>query len=182
MLLKEVLRGAEKAGAETRLFILSEMKFSPCTHCEGCLAEGKCVINDDMSLLYPELESLDVLVLASPIYFYGLTAQAKAMVDRCEAFWARKYVLKKPISRTKRKGVFISVGGARFPDLFEHAKATVKLFFRTIDVEYWAELLFPGVDQKGAIKEHPTALKEAFLLGERLAQEVLDLAGKESSR
>ncbi|MGA9348337.1 MAG: flavodoxin family protein [Anaerolineae bacterium] len=170
-LLREVLRGAEEAGAETRLFILSRMNISPCRHCDGCLAEGVCVVKDDMGLIYPEIESLDALVLASPIHFYGVTAQAKAMIDRCQAFWARKYVLKRRIASKKRKGVFVSVGGTRLPDLFEHAKATVKIFFRTIDVVYWAELLVPGVDSKGEIREHPAALKDAYLLGRRLVEE-----------
>jgi len=171
-LLREVLRGAEEAGAETRLFILSsKMKISPCRHCDGCLAEGECVVKDDMGLIYPEIESLDALVLASPVFFYGVTAQAKAMIDRCQAFWARKYVLKRRIAAKKRKGVFISAGGTEFPDTFEHAKATVKNLFLVIDVKYWAELLFPGVDKKGEIEEHPTALKDAYLLGKRLVEE-----------
>jgi NAD(P)H-dependent FMN reductase len=170
-LLREVLRGAEEAGAETRLFILSRMNISPCLHCDGCLAEGECVVKDDMWLIYPEIESLDALVLASPIHFYGVTAQAKAMIDRFQAFYARKYVLKRRIATKKRRGIFISVGGTRFPDLFEHAKAVVGIFFRTIDVAYWAELLIPGVDSKGEIREHPSALKDAYLLGRRLVEE-----------
>ena len=168
-ILMEVLRGAEEAGAETRLFILPRMDVSPCHHCDGCLAEGVCVVKDDMGLIYPEIESLDALVLASPIHFYGVTAQAKTMIDRCQAFWARKYILKRRIAARKRKGVFISTGGTRFPDLFEHAQATVKNLFLVIDVEYWAELLFRGVDERGEIKEHPTALEDAYLLGKRLA-------------
>jgi multimeric flavodoxin WrbA len=170
-LLREVLRGAEEAGAETRLFILSRMNIAPCRHCDGCLAEGECVVKDDMWLIYPEIESLDALVLASPIHFYGVTAQAKAMIDRFQAFYARKYVLKRRIAASERKGVFVSVGGTRFPDLFEHAKAVVKIFFRTIDVAYWSELLIPGVDSKGEIREHPSALKDAYLLGRRLVEE-----------
>lgn len=170
-LLKEVLRGAEEAGAEIRLFILSQMNIAPCRHCDGCLAEGECVVKDDMWLIYPEIESLDALVLASPIFFYGVTAQTKAMIDRCQAFWNRKYILKRRIATEKRKGVFISVGGTKFPDLFDHAKATVKNFFITIDVAYWGELLFPGIDKKGEIREHPTALEDAYLLGKKLVEE-----------
>ncbi len=179
-LLLEFLRGAEESGAETRLFILRQMDIAPCRHCDGCLVEGKCVVKDDMWLIYPELEGLDALVLASPIQFYGLTAQVKAMIDRCQAFWARKYVLKRPLSERPRKGVFISVGGTKSRDLFEPAKATVKIFFRTIDVEYWGELLYRGVDEKGAIRQHPTALKEAFVLGKRLVEEAVILAEKGS--
>jgi len=176
-LLREVLRGAQEAGAETRLFILSKMNISPCLHCDGCLAEGQCVVKDDMWLIYPEIESLDALVLASPIHFYGVTAQAKAMIDRCQAFWNRKYILKRRIATAKRKGVFISVGGTKFPDLFDHAKATVKNFFLTIDVAYWGELLFSGVDRRGEIEEHLTALKDAYLLGKRLVEEEVSEGG-----
>ena len=179
-LLLEFLRGAEESGAETRLFILRQMDIAPCRHCDGCLVEGKCVVKDDMWLIYPELEGLDALVLASPIQFYGLTAQVKAMIDRCQAFWARKHVLKRTLSKRPRKGVFISVGGTKSRDLFEPAKATVKIFFRTIDVEYWGELLYRGVDEKGAIRQHPTALKEAFVLGKRLVEEAVILAEKGS--
>ena len=170
-LLREMLRGAEEAGAETRLSILSRMNIAPCLHCDGCVAEGVCAVKDDMGLIYPEIESLDALVLASPIFFYGVTAQAKSMIDRCQAFWNRKYVLKRRIAAEKRKGIFISVGGTRFPDLFEHAKAVVKNLFLTIDVTYWAELLFSGVDRKGEIRRHPTALKDAYLLGRRIVEE-----------
>jgi multimeric flavodoxin WrbA len=176
-LLKEVLRGAQEAGAETRLFILSKMKISPCRHCDGCLKEGDCVVKDDMWLIYPEIESLDALVLASPIQFYGVSAQAKAMIDRCQAFWARKYVLKRRIATKKRRGVFVSVGGTRFPDLFDHAKAVVKNLFLVIDVEYWGELLFRGVDARGEINEHPTALRDAYLLGKRLVEEEMKERG-----
>ena len=170
-LLREMLRGAEEAGAETRLFILSRMNIAPCLHCDGCVAEGVCAVKDDMGLIYPEIESLDALVLASPVFFYGVTAQAKTMIDRCQAFWARKYVLKRRIAAKKRKGVFISAGGTEFPDTFEHAKVTVMNLFLVIDVKYWAELLFPGVDKKGEIEKHPTALKDAYLLGKRLVEE-----------
>jgi hypothetical protein len=93
------------------------------------------------------------------------------MIDRFQAFYTRKYVLKRRIAAKKRRGIFISVGGTRFPDLFEHAKAVVGIFFRTIDVAYWAELLIPGVDSKGEIREHPSALKDAYLLGRRLVEE-----------
>ena len=170
-LLREMLRGADEAGAETRLSILSSMNIAPCLHCDGCVAEGVCAVKDDMGLIYPEIESLDALVLASPVFFYGVTAQAKTMIDRCQAFWARKYVLKRRIAAEKRKGIFISAGGTRFPDLFEHAKAVVKNLFLTIDVTYWAELLFSGVDRKGEIRRHPTALKDAYLLGRRIVEE-----------
>jgi len=112
-------------------------------------------------------------VLASPVQFMGVSAQAKIMIDRCQALWARKYVLKIPPlgDRRPRKGLFIAVGGMKLANLFEPSLAIVKALFKVLDIEYAGDLLFRGVDQKGAIKNHPTALKDAFTAGQKLAEE-----------
>jgi multimeric flavodoxin WrbA len=103
----------------------------------------------------------------------GVTAQAKAMIDRCQALWARKYVLNRPPlgDRRERKGLFISVGGRTVANLFEPALVTVKSLFRVLDIKYAGELVFPGVDEKGAITKNPDALNQAFLAGQKLVEE-----------
>ena len=170
LLLAQVMKGAESEGAETKTLILNDLKISPCQHCDACFEAGVCRIKDDMQMVYKEMEKADRIVLASPIHFLGLTAQMKAMIDRGQALWARKYILKIPPlgDRRPRKGLFIAVGGMKLARLFEPSLATVKAFFKVIDVEYAGELLFPGVDEKGAIKKHPTALKDAFAAGQKL--------------
>ena len=139
----------------------------------ACLETGICRIKDDMQSIYPELEQADVIVLASPIQFLGLSAHTKTMVDRCQCLWARKYVLKVPPlgDSRPRKGFFVSVGGTKFKNLFEAAKIVVKSLFIVLDIQYTGELLFKGIDEKGAIKGHPDALKQAFEAGERLVEE-----------
>jgi hypothetical protein len=94
------------------------------------------------------------------------------MIDRCQALWARKYILKQPPlgDRRQRKGLFIAVGGMKLSHLFEPSLAIVKALFKVLDVEYAGDLLFPGVDEKGAIKKHPDALKQAFAAGQKLAE------------
>jgi hypothetical protein len=84
--------------------------------------------------------------------------------------WARKYVLKVPPLNPKkdRKGFFISVGGRKVPNLFDSTLITVKTFFRILDVIYAGDLLFTGIDEKGAIAKHPDALQQAFLAGQKL--------------
>jgi len=170
LLLAEVMRGAASRGAEVKTIILNDLKIASCQHCDACLEAGRCRIEDDMQMVYRELEAADRIVLASPIQFMGLTAQMKAMIDRCQALWARKYVLKLPPlgNRRERKGFFISVGGRRIANLFEPALATVKTLFRILDITYAGELLFPGIDEKGAIAKHPDALRQAFLAGQEL--------------
>ncbi|MBE9482689.1 MAG: flavodoxin family protein, partial [Chloroflexi bacterium] len=123
-----------------------------------------------MQMVYRELEAADRIVLASPIQFMTVTAQAKAMIDRCQALWARKYVLKIPPlgNQRERKGLFISVGGRKVANLFEPALVTVKTLFRILDITYAGDLLFPAVDEKGDITNHPEALKQAFIKGQEL--------------
>jgi len=173
MLLAEVMRGAASQGAEVKTIILNDLKITPCQHCDACLEKGNCKVQDDMQMVYRELEQADRIVLASPIQFTGVTAQMKAMIDRFQALWARKYVLKIPPlgSERERKGFFISVGGRKIADLFEPALVMVKTVFRILDITYAGELLFPGVDEKGAIAKHPDALHQAFLAGQKLVEE-----------
>ena len=172
LLLGEVMAGAASNQAEVKTIILSRLNIAPCRHCDGCLKEGKCIIQDDMQWIHAELREADRVVLASPIFFMGVTAQTKMMIDRCQALWVRKYVLKlPPLNRGKeRRGYFISVGGTSLPNLFQPAIATVKSWFKTLGIDYAGELLYSGVDEKGAIAKHPTALREAFFLGQQLVE------------
>jgi multimeric flavodoxin WrbA len=171
LLLAEVMRGAEGRGAETKTVVLNNLKITPCQHCDACLEAGNCRIKDDMQMVYSELEKADVVVLATPIQFMGLSAQMKAMVDRCQCLWARKYVLKIPPLGSepgKKKGFFISVGGTSFAKLFDGALTVVKALFNTLDISYAGELLFREIDEKGAINSHPDALEQAFRAGQKL--------------
>ncbi|MFO8009957.1 MAG: flavodoxin family protein [Dehalococcoidia bacterium] len=174
ILLERSLEGAKSAGAHVEKIVLCEMHIEPCRHCDGCLKEGKCVIDDDMQSIYPRLREADVIVIASPMFFMGLTAQTKAMIDRCQALWALKYVLKQPVALNaggSRKGFFISVGGTKFKNLFDGARTTIKSWFIVIDAKLVDEATYSQIDAKGAIKEHPTALEDAFEAGKRFAVE-----------
>jgi multimeric flavodoxin WrbA len=174
LLLAEVMRGAESRGAETNTIVLNSLKITPCQHCDACLEAGNCRVKDDMQMVYDELEKADVVVLASPIQFMGLSAQTKAMVDRCQCLWARKYVLKIPPLGSepgRKKGFFVSVGGTKFAKLFDGALMVVKALFNTLDIAYAGELLFRGIDEKGAITGHPDALEQAFLAGQKLVDD-----------
>jgi multimeric flavodoxin WrbA len=170
-LLAEVMRGAASKGAETKTIYLRDLQISTCLHCDACLKAGICRIKDDMQSVYTDLQQADVIVLASPVQFTNVTAHMKAMIDRCQSLWARKYRLKLPPlgDRRERKGFFISVGGRKVPNLFDPMLVMIKAFFVIIDVKYAGDLLFTSVDEKGAILNHPTAMKDAFAAGERLA-------------
>jgi len=172
-LLAEVLKGAQSRGAEVKTIILNDLDIAPCQHCDACLKAGTCKFNDDMQIVYQKLETADRIVLASPIHFMGVTAQAKAMIDRCQALWARKYKLNPPPlgDRRDRKGLFVSVGGRKVANLFEPTLATVKALFASLDIGYVGEIVFSGIDDKGAITKYPDALREAYLAGQKLVKD-----------
>jgi multimeric flavodoxin WrbA len=169
LLLAEALKGAQSQQAEVEKLVVDKMKITPCREYYGCLKDGNCVIRDDMDIIYPKLLEADGIIVASPMFFYGVTAQLKALIDRCQALWARRYVLK-TLPETKKKGAFIAVGATKGKQLFEGSILTIKYFFQAFGVEYSDELLVRGVDKRGEIKEHPDMLAEAFELGKRLAQ------------
>lgn len=170
LLLDEALKGTQSQGAEVEKIIVDKLNIAPCREYYGCLRDGNCVIRDDMDGIYPQLLEADVVIVASPMFFYGLTSQVKALIDRSQALWARKYILKQNLPCEGRKGAFIAVGATKGQKLFDGSILTVKYFFQAIGVEYAEELLIRGVDTKGEIREHPTALKDAFDLGSRIAQ------------
>ncbi len=180
ILLQRVMFGAAEAGADTRVVVLSTLNIASCRHCDGCLKTGNCVIDDDMQGLHVDLRKADGIVLASPIFFMGITAQAKAMIDRCQAIWVIKHVLKMPVAippGRKRMGLFVSVGGTKLSNLFQPALATVKSWLATLEVGYLGGVLFPGIDEAGAILRYPAALDEAYVAGRKL---VSALKGEDS--
>lgn len=170
ILLKETLKPIQDAGHDITLFKLNFMDIKPCQNCGGCDKTGICIIKDDMEEIYVAIREADRIILASPIFFFGLSAQAKVMIDRCQAFWCEKYLLKNPIPEGQygRKGLLLLVGGMKKEIGIQCAEASAKAFFRTISVPDHETLSFTGVDAKGAILEHPTAFKEAYEEGKRL--------------
>ena len=171
ILLDKALEGAAEAGAEVEKVLVCKLKISPCLEIYACFKDGKCTIKDDMQMLYGKLLEADHIVFASPIFFYGVTSQAKAVIDRCQALWARRHVLGMgQDDKRVRRGVFISVGATRGAKLFDGAVLTVKYFFDAVGVEYYGDLLIRAIDNKAQIREHPAALEDAFRLGQELVR------------
>ena len=175
LLLQEAVRGAESEGAKAEVFDLNWMNIRPCQHCGGCAETGRCVIPDEMQRIHESIRTADRIILASPIFFFGVSGQAKIMIDRCQPFWHDKYIRLKPVplGLYGRKGLLLLVGGMKQGPRnkgFECSEVTVRAFFRTVNVPEHETLCYDNVDAKGAIREHPTALKEAYEAGKRLAR------------
>jgi multimeric flavodoxin WrbA len=170
ILLSAFLDGARETGAEVERIALREMKITPCLEIYHCFKDGTCPIKDDMLPLYDKLVAADVVALASPIFFYSVSAQAKAMIDRTQALWSRRYQLKQDFPGPDRQGVLLCTGATHGKLLFVSARLVAKYFFDAINVTYAAEILVRGVDEKGAILGKADVLEDAKNLGRRLAQ------------
>jgi multimeric flavodoxin WrbA len=174
-LLDAFAAGVEEGGGTARRVYLRNLQISPCREIYACEREGRCALDDDMQPLYDALRTTDAIALASPIMFYSVSAQTKAFLDRCQAFWCIKYrrgerVTDHPLAL--RKGVFLSVGGSKGAKLFDGALLSVKYFLETVDAALWNALTYRTVDERGDIERHPTALDEARSLGAELVATV----------
>jgi multimeric flavodoxin WrbA len=172
-LLEETLKGVTSGGGEATVYQLSSLNLRPCLSCGKCDDTGRCVIQDDMQVLHRDIRSADRIIVVSPIFFFSVSAQTKIMIDRCQAFWAEKYVRKNPVPPGPfgRKGLLLLVGGMKRNEKnmgFECSEATVRAFFRTVNVQEHTTLAYDQVDEKGAIAKHPTALRDAFEAGKKL--------------
>ena len=170
ILLGEALKAIDGSLHRVTLFRLNGMNMKPCQNCGGCEETGACVIKDDMTEVHRAIREADRIILASPIFFFGLSAQAKIMIDRCQCIWCEKYLLKKEIPQGShgRKGLLLLAGGMKREIGVECSDATARAFFRTISVPEHKTLSYLGIDAKGAILDHPTALAEAYRAGEDL--------------
>ena len=176
-LLKHSIAGARDAGAKVTEIVLRDLKMSPCLEIYGCKDTGKCVIKDDFENIETLLHSTDGLMLASPIFFYAVSAHTKILMDRCNSLWVKKYwIEKKPFGQKSysRKGLFISVGSTKGKKLFDGAQLSVKYFMDALDMELWKSLLFRGIETEGQILKSPSSLDAAYEAGKNLVQALSD--------
>lgn len=176
LLLHEALKGARDAGATINKIIVCNRDIYPCQGCGDCHRDGTCLLDDDMDRIYNLTLSSQGIILAAPIYFNSLNAQVKALIDRHQCIWARKNLLGEEVTdaatRHARRGLFLSVASADDPRSFDGALRVVDIFFDVLDIRYYERLLFFRMEEKGAVKKHPTALRDAYAAGEHLVTEI----------
>jgi multimeric flavodoxin WrbA len=155
--------------------VLRDYKISPCLEIYNCIKTGECAIRDDFPKVLEKLEASDGIMLASPIFFYTVSAHTKIFMDRCQALWVRKYWIdKQEFGKTPetRKGLFISVGATEGRKLFDGALLTVKYFFDVLDTGLWRTVLCRGVDRRGEIDNRQDYLQQAYAAGEEMVREL----------
>jgi multimeric flavodoxin WrbA len=167
LLASEAARGATEAGAEVRIVSLAGLSLGPCRACDGCRkpdAKG-CVQKDDFEPLRREVKAADALLIASPVYWFTMSGQAKLFMDRLYVFGAKGYRELKG----KRIGIILASGDAdprssgavnamsAFKDAFDYLGAPI------------VGMLHGQGGRSGAVMRNKALLKKAFALGQALA-------------
>ena len=173
-----ILSGSPRKGGNTDLLVeafvkgasqkhhvevvsVRDYKVNPCMGCNVCFKskDNTCVQKDDMSMIYEKMAHTDMLVIASPVYFYGLSAQLKAIIDRCHNPIRDTFKIKKTAIQL--------VGAATLPELFDSILAQYQLCLNFFKLEDAGRVLARGAKDKGDIK-NIDALNEAFRLGQSI--------------
>ena len=180
LLAEAFAKGASKHH-QVEIVSVRDYKVNPCLGCNACFktngqsseshpssleddrvvtdegeANGICAQKDDMALIYEKMNQADMLVIASPVYFYGISAQLKVVIDRFH----------NPIRDTFhiKKMALLLVGAATLPELFDAILTEYTLCLKFFNIEDAGKVLVRGVKDKGDIK-NTDALNEAYRLG-----------------
>ncbi len=166
-LAKRAAEGARAAGAEVEIFSLHQLDIRPCDACDTCQETGVCVLKDDMQALYPKLTQADAIIIASPIYWFTMSAQTKLFVDR----W---YAMQRPQgSQLKGKpfGILLTYGDSDpYSSGAINAIRTFQDMFCYIGSNL-SGLVYGTAMDVGDVQKQPELMERAYRLGEKLAIE-----------
>lgn len=170
LLVQAFVQGAEETNT-VEIISVADYKVNPCTGCNACMQTEKhaCVQQDDMAQIFVKIKKADVLVIASPVYFYGISAQLKALIDR--------FHTPKRNTLHVRKLALILVGAAELPELFDAIKTQYRLVLNFFHLEDAGMVLVRGAKDKGDV-QNGSGLKEAYALGKSINQHMPDIFPK----
>ena len=173
-----ILSGSPRKGGNTDLLVeafvkgasqkhhvevvsVHDYKVSPCKGCNACFKskDYACVQKDDMAVIYEKMSQADMLVIASPVYFYGISAQLKTIIDRLHNPIRNSFPIKKM--------ALMLVGAATLPELFDSIQTEYTLCLNFFQLEDAGRVLVRGVKDKGDIK-NTDALNEAYELAQSI--------------
>ena len=156
LLCDEFARGAAEAGHAVEKIRVAEKNIHACTGCYACRACGACPVDDDMAEIMQKLIDADVLVLASPVYFYSIAAQLKTVIDRSVARWTEV---------RNKELYYIMTAADDSREAMDGTLACFRGYARCIDGAVERGTIYGcGVHEKGAIADKP-AMREAFEMG-----------------
>ena len=160
ILVEEFARGARAAGHEVTRVDVARLNIAPCTGCVACGYEGPCVQHDDMDGLRAQILAADMLVLATPLYYYGMAAQLKCVIDRfCSA--------NSSITRKRMRSALLTVAWNADDWTFDALEAHYDTLVRYLNLRDCGRVLGGGCGTPGMTKRSGFP-KQARALGTSL--------------
>jgi multimeric flavodoxin WrbA len=158
--------GARDSGARVEVFDLHNMDIRPCDACDMCHEQnGICVIKDDMQILYPKLRQADAIAIASPIYWFTISAQTKLCIDR----WYAMETSKGNELAGKQFGILLTYGDSDpYTSGAINAIRTFQDMLRYIRADITGFVYGTAMDV-GDVQGQPDLLQRAYKLGQKLA-------------
>lgn len=152
------IKGAEEAGHETKKICLYDKKIEFCKGCLGCQTTGKCILRDDAERIIAQMKAMDVLVFATPIYFYEMSGQMKTLLDRTNPLFPAEYEF--------RDIYLLATSADEEESSMEAAVKGLEGWISCFEKSRLAGVVRgTGADKKGAIEEYGEALSAAYEMG-----------------
>jgi len=182
ILVKEALDSARSLGAETEMIKVTDINITPCDGCESCDITGECKIEDDMQDIYTKLLQSDGIIFGSPVYFWSVTAQAKAIIDRTFVFRRERRL------RNKVAGAVVVARQAGASNAFSelsdffglHRMIPARSIGPRTEEELareWGGGVIAYADKPGEVKNNQQAMNRAQSLGKAIV-ETIQILGK----
>lgn len=170
ILLNQALTGAKEAGADIEKIVLDRKYIAGCKDCKKCNKAGVCAIKDDMAVIQKKILDAYAVIHASPVYFWSMTSQMKAYLDRWCVFFDAEWKWQKiyyPRMRGKRIGLITVCGDTNV----HTADPIVHSFKMTVDMTKmsWLGSVMASANDKGEIMSNELSMKEALELGRKAA-------------
>jgi len=165
-LIEQVVKGIKTVGGEVEIYYLHDMKINPCDACDMCQNDilTDCIVEDEMTALYPKLRQADAIVIASPVYWFTMSAQTKLFMDRCYALGSPQgYALE-----GKRIGILLTYGDS---DPFNSGAVNALRTFQDAYNYIGAKIIgmvYGSASEPGEIRRNSGLMSDAFELGKKL--------------
>lgn len=153
------------SGFPIKIFDLYKMRIHPCIACDKCHVTGFCIIEDDIREFYEIENKIEAIVVSSPIYFYGPPAPLKALIDRSQVFWYKKFILREQLK--EKKAFIINVAASDTYKTFEAAEKIMKVWINSLNGSITGYKKIGGLEEEGEVLKKPHILEEVKIEGKR---------------
>ena len=164
-------------GAEVEEIVLRDLKMSPCLEIYGCKNAGECRLKDDFQKTRDRILASHGLMLASPVFFYTVSAHTKILMDRFQSLWVKKYwvdPMHRGPQKAQRKGLFIAVGATKGKKLFDGIHLVATYFFDAIDANFSGSMTYPGIETSADFQNKPDLSTEISRTAHALMSSLLE--------